>query len=202
MILKQTDKIKKDGYWHEERRVNITRIYGGIAFKGKFFACLLGEEMFLNQSHYFIIAEAEAEQGDSIIDLLDVVRRLDGLFSVQRWFGKLDENTNILLANYNRREYNNGVKSIKVWEVPGNGEWIDEAVSIVHMLTRPLDKRLHFFNESMIVSEMKSNPQTGKIRADEYPRLTALSNVVGGMMRYSAEKVSPSLLEPEPEGDF
>ncbi len=85
--------------------------------------------------------------------------------------------------------------------VPSTGEMIDEAISIVHKLTNGEDKRLHFYSESMIVSELKTMPHKD-LRTDEYPRATALANVVWGMLRYSHEVVNPYDLAPEVEGDW
>ena len=83
-------------------------------------------------------------------------------------------------------------------DTPRIGEYIDNQVSLVHMLVRPVAKRLHFFNESMITAELFSLPKVD-IRADQYHKVAALSNAVAGMLRYSGERDESFDPNPEPE---
>jgi hypothetical protein len=188
MIIKRSSKYNDAGeFWHEGRKVDISRIWGGIAFHGPIkSAIVLGEEIFFNETHYFILAEGETEQHESLMDLLDICRRFDGEYKNQRWFGRLDENVNQSLAVCNKQLYNLGVRNVTVMDVPRIGEFIDLQVSSIHMLVRPSQKRLHFFNESLVKSELLSLPNDD-IKADQYPRATALSNVIWSMLRYSGD---------------
>ena len=85
-------------------------------------------------------------------------------------------------------------------DVPRIGEWIDEQVGSIHMLVRTAAKRLHFFGESMVTAELKSLPSK-EMRADAFPRATALSNVIYGLLRYSGEAAGESLT-PDPDPGF
>lgn len=200
MIIRHSSKYKPNGeFWHAGRKVNISRIFGGVAFLGATkFAVLLGEEQFVTETHLFVLAEGETGPDDSLADLIDICRRLDATFGNQRWFGRLDKNVEGVLAVCNKQLYNTGVKNVTVTDVPRIGEWIDEHMALVHMLVRPTEKRLHFYDESMIAAELKSLP-TRHIRADEWPRATAIANVVAGFLRYSGERVNAEDLTPDPE---
>lgn len=202
MKINRTTKLKQDGkYWHEDRIVNIERIFGGAAFKGiNKFACVLGEESFLGQTHYFVLAEAETEQGESIADIFKAITVLTASYGIKRWFGRIDENIRQTLAVYNKMLYNRGLRNVVISDVPRVGEYIDENLALVHLLTKSEDKRLHFFNESMIAAEIKSIMQHKDIRTEDFPKSTALSNAIGGMLKYSNENVNPEDLEPEVEG--
>ena len=204
MIINRTTKLKSDKkYWHERRIVNIDRVFGGVAFKGiKKFVCVLGEESFLGQTHFFVLAEGETEVGESIMDLLSAVSSLSASYSVKRWFGRTENNIKQTLAVFNKMQYNRGVRNVVISDVPRTGEYIDENLSLVHMLTKAEDKRLHFFDESMIAAEIKSIMQHKDIKAEDYPRSTALSNAVGGLIRHANERVNPEDLVPEPEGVY
>jgi hypothetical protein len=200
MLIKRSSKYLPSGeFWHAGRRVVISRIYGGVSFAGiAKFAVLIGEEQFFNETHYFVLAEGETERDESLVDVIDLCRKFDAEFRNQRWFGRLDANVKEVLAICNRQSYNTGVRNLLVTDVPRIGEWIDEQVAIVHLLVRPQEKRLHFFSESMIPSELQSLP-TKDIRAEDYPRATALANVVAGILRCSAENVTAGDLAPDPE---
>lgn len=200
MIIRKSSKYKPNGeFWHSGRRVNISRIFGGVGLIGAVkFAVLLGEEQFYRETHLFVLAEAETGPDDSLADLIDICRRLDATYGNQRWFGRLDKNVEEVLAVCNKQLYNTGVRNVCIMDTPRIGEWIDEHMAMVHMLVRPTEKRLHFFDESMIAAELKSLP-TRHIRADEWPRATAIACVVAGMLRLSGEQVSPEDISIEPE---
>jgi len=200
MIIKRSSKYLPNGeFWHSGRRVDISRIYGGVAFHGVAkFAVLLGEEHFFNETHYFILAEGETDRDESLVDVIDLCRKFDAEFKNQRWFGRLDVNVKETLAVCNKQSYSSGVRNLMVTDVPRIGEWIDEQLSLVHLLVRPQEKRLHFFSESMIPSELQSLP-TKDIRAEDYPRTCALANVVTGILKCSAENVSAGDIAPDPE---
>jgi len=200
MIIKRSSKYNADGeLWHDGRPVTISRVFGGLGFPR--FAVLLGEERFYQETHYFVLAEAETERSESLIDLIDIARRFQAEYPVLRWFGWLDLNVKEILATYNKQSYSSGVRNLIVMDTPRIGEYIDNQVSLVHMLVRPAEKRLHFFNESMITGELFSLPQVD-IRADKYHKVTALSNAVAGMLRYSGEQNGPIDPNPEPENWF
>lgn len=200
MIIRHSSKYKPNGeFWHDGRRVNISRVFGGVGLLGAVkFAVLLGEEQFFQESHFFVLAEGETGPDDSLADLVDICRRLDATFGNQRWFGRLDKNVEEVLAVCNKQAYITGVRNVCITDTPRIGEWIDEHMAIVHMLVRPTEKRLHFFDESMIAAELKSLP-TRHIRADEWPRATAIACVVAGMLRYSGEQINAEDLAPDPE---
>ena len=197
MITKRSSKFNDDKeLWHDGRPVHVDRIFGGIGFPR--FAVVLGEERFFGETHYFVLAETETERNESMADLIDSCRKLQAEYSVLRWFGRVDVNVKEILAICNRQLYSTGYRGVVVSDVPRIGEYIDQQMSTVHMLVRPSQKRLHFFNESMIQSELFSLP-TRDIKADEHHRATALANVVASMLRYSGDDHQASQAEPLPE---
>jgi hypothetical protein len=199
MIIKRSSKYNASGeFWHDGRKVDINRICGGVSFHGPIkFALVLGEEQFFQETHYFILAEGETGQDESLADVLDICRRFDAEYKNQRWFGWLDTNVQQALAVCNKQLYNTGVRNVVVMDVPRVGEWIDTQISAVHMLVRPSQKRLHLYEESLVKSELLTLPSSD-IRADKYPRATALSNVVNGMLQYSGESEQQGF-DPDPE---
>jgi hypothetical protein len=163
-------------------------VFGGVAFHGPVrFAVVLGEEQFYTQTHYFILSEAETSQQESIADLIDGCRKLEAMFKVMRWYGRLDTNVKEIIAICNKTGYNSGIKNFICSDVPSIGEDIDEMIGTIHRLTRKADKRLHFFGESAIPAEILSLPSR-KIDHEVWPRVTALTNAVHGMMKYSGEQ--------------
>lgn len=198
-LIKRSSKYNPRGeLWHDGRPVQISRVFGGLGFPR--FAVLLGEERFFGETHYFVLAEAEMDRNESVVDLIDTCKRLQAEYPVLRWFGRLDVNIKEILAIGNKQLYATGYRNLVVMDTPRIGEWIDEQVSLVHMLVRPTEKRLHFFNESMINGPLFSLPAV-EIKADQYPQVAALAAVVTGMLRYSGEEgtVDPN---PEPESVY
>lgn len=199
MIIKRSSKYNPAGeFWHDGRHVLVSRVFGGLGFPR--FAVLIGEEHFFGETHYFVLAEGETESNESLVNLVDICRRFNAEYPVLRWFGWLDVNVKEILAIANKQMYSSGVRNIIVMDTPRIGEYIDDQVSLIHMLVRPEGKRLHFFNESMITSELFSLP-TRDIRADQFHRVTALSNAIAGMLRYSGE-IEQSALLPDPEPSY
>lgn len=196
MIIKRSSKYNPQGQlWHEGRQVMISRIFGGLGFPR--FAVLLGEEQFFQETHYFVLAEGYTDENETLVDLIDVCRRFNAEYPVLRWFGRLDVNVKEIIATCNKQMYNSGVRNIVVMDTPRIGDYIDDQVTLIHMLVRPQEKRLHFFNESMVTGDLYSLPSVD-IRADHYPRVTGLANVVAGMLRYSGEQAVVDT-SPEPE---
>ena len=202
MKLNRSTKYKPNGeYWHEGRQVLLTRIFGGVAFHGrKKFSLVVGEEDFYGETHFYILCEAETGEDDSIIDIIDACRKMDATYRTQRWFGLLDKNVSEIIVIQNKLLYAHGLRAFTCMDVPRIGEWIDEQVGSIHMLVRPAAKRLHFFGESMVTAELKSLPSK-EMRADAFPRATALSNVIYGLLRYSGEAAGESLT-PDPDPGF
>ena len=187
----------------EKREVMFQRVWGGMAFDGVPHALVIvGEEKFYNDVHYFILCEAATDQNETMHDLFDIARRLQVEYKVSRWLGRLDTNVKEILSKNNKVMYSSGVGNIVVMDVPRIGDEINHQLSNVHMLTRQHDKRLHFFNESTSVAALKSLSRSAKIRAEENPRATALVNVIGGFLEYSADVIDSSMLYPEPDGMF
>lgn len=187
----------------ELREVHLRRVWGGMAFHGLPHALVIvGEEVFFNDVHYFILCEAATDQNETIHDLFDVARRLQVEYKLTRWMGRLDTNIKEILSKNNKQLYNTGVGNILVMDVPRIGEEVNHALSNIHLLTRAHDKRLHFFNESTSVSALKSLSKSSKIKAEENPRATALANVIGGFLEYGVDIVDESMLIPEPDGMF
>ena len=187
----------------EKREIHFQRIWGGMAFDGLPHALVVvGEEMFFNDAHYFILCEAATDQNETLHDLFDVARRLQAEYRITRWLGRLDINVKETLSKNNKKLYNTGIGNIHILDVPRIGEEINHSLSNVHMLTRAHDKRLHFFHESTSVSALKSLSRSSKIKAEDNPRATALANVIGGFLEYSHDVVSDSMLIPEPDGMF
>lgn len=203
MIINRSDKYNEKGeFWHKGRRVNIVRSWGGIGMHGlPKFVVVVGEEMFGGQSHYYIMVEAECEKGESLADAFSMARRFTAEYRVERWWGRMDTNVDEVLAITNRGFYNKGLNNLVINDTPRLGEWIDEGLSLVQQLAKPRDKRLHFFGKSMIPAELKSC-LFNKNRADDYPRATALTAVIGAIMKHGYERVTEAELMPEPEGVF
>ena len=200
MIINRSSKYNaKREFWHNGRQVMMTRIWGGIAFHGvPKFITLIGEEDYFGDKNFYLIAEGSLEAGEGLTDIINLAVRMTAEYGVKRWFGRLDENISETLTICNKLYYNSGVRTLTVTEVPRIGEYIDENVSLIHMLTRNETKRLYFFGEAMCVGEIKSLP-IKDARAKDFPRATALSNVLAGLLKYQAEKVAPEDLVPPPE---
>lgn len=189
-------------FWYDGRKVDIQRIWGGIAFEGNpLFAVVLGEEQFFNQTHYYILAEGQAEEHEGLADIITMCKRLEAEYKVKRWMGFKDDNIERFLVIMNKASYNSGISNFLVMNAPRRGDYIDEGIALVHSLVTPQDKRLHFYNESMIPSELKALPSID-IKASQWPRATALANVIGGMLLYCHENISSEDLVPEPEESF
>ena len=127
--------------------------------------------------------------------------RFTALYKTKRWLGRLDVNIKEILAVCNKDMYNSGIRGLHVQDVPRINEYIDEAVSLIHNLVKPEKKRLHFFSDSMIPSELTSIPSTN-ITSKSYPKTTALCCVLWGMLRYGHENIDSAMLIPKPEGAF
>jgi hypothetical protein len=197
LIKKLSNKFDEQGrFWHDGRIVQFQRLHGSIHFGG--YTIIVAEEQFFTETHYYTVAEAQMSEGETVQDVLDIARRFESLFKVNKWWGRIDKNVKQILEIYNRQMYNSHTRCIYIEDVPRNGEYIDESHSIVHRLLRPEMKRLHFFDGSMAPAELLGIPHR-KIRADEFPRATALADVIGGLLRYGYDNVCESDLVPEPE---
>ena len=203
MITNKSTKYNDKGeFWHDGRRVIFQRIWGGLSFKGtNLFSVIVGEENFFSTMHFYILLEMETEVNDSIIDLIQASARYTSLYRVDRWLGRLDTNISETLAVSNKSMYNSGIKGLSVMDVPRISEYITEGVGLIQNLVKPSEKRLHFFSESMIPSELVSLP-TNKVKAEDHPRTTALSCVLWGFLRYGHENVDSSMLIPSPEAAY
>jgi len=203
MIINRSSKYNElKEFWHDGRKIQIQRVWGGIGWHGKpHFVVVLGEEQFFDQTHYYILCEGQTEQHESLMDTVDLCRRLEAEYRVERWVGKKDSNIEQILVICSKLQYNSGMKNFIVMDAPRRGEMIDESVSSISRLVKPTDKRLHFYSESMIPAELKSMPLTD-MRITEFPRVTALANVLYGMLTYGHDILTSSDLTPEPEGVF
>jgi len=92
-----------------------------------------------------------------------------------------------IIAICNKSGYNSGIKNFLCFDVPRIGDDIDEMIGTIHKLSRRSDKRIHFYGESMIPAEILSLPAR-KIQSELYPRTTALTSAVHGILKYSAEQ--------------
>ncbi len=203
MKIVKSSKYNSDGeFWHDGRQVEMVRQWGGIGFHGpEKFCCVVGEEHFFGQIHYYILAEAATTGNDSYSDLLDVISNFDIIYKIQRWVARLDKNVDTLLEIYNKKLHAEGRRNIVIHEIPSIGEEIDELVSLVHRILRPKNKRLHFFGESMLPAHLYSVPREG-IRAEDHPAVSALASAVAGLQMIAHEPVRPEMVIPVPEGDF
>ena len=194
MITNKSTKYNADGeFWHDGRRIIFHRIWGGLSFVGeKQNIIIVGEENFFNSMHYYIIVEVETELGDSLMDLFQYAVLLSSLYKSERWFGRLDVNINETLAVSNRTMYNSGMRGLFVTDIPRINEYINEGVGLIQSLVKPQEKRLHFFEESMIPSELFAL-QEGDKDSRLYPRTTALCCVLWGLLRFGYDNVKAIL---------
>lgn len=203
MLINRSSKYNAMGeFWHDGRKVAFNRVWGGLGFHGTAkFAVVLGEEQFFNETHYYVLVEAQTEKSESLVHIFEAATFLEATYKVSRWVGRVDANIQQVLAVYNKKLYNSGIRNLVIMDVPRIGEEIDESISLVHSLVKKEEKRLHFFSESMIPSEIQGLPSRD-IKQELYPRATALANVVGGLLLYSHDAVDQSALEPEVEAPY
>jgi len=201
-IIRSSKYNSHGEFWHDGRQVKMQRVWGGIGFDGvPKFACVIGEEQFFSETHYYVLAECELEQFENHLTLMMVCSRFAAEYKISRWIARLDKSLDNLLEIYNKKLYRDGLQPLRITEHPNVKETIDESVAIVHsMLTRD-NKRLHFFKESMIPSALYHIPES-EIKAKEHPAVTALSCVMAGLNRYIAERITPDLIIPVPEGEY
>lgn len=202
MLINRSNKYNaKREFWHEGRQIHIQRAWGGVAFHGQpKVAIVVGEEDFFTQTNYYILAEGytQPEAGEGLTELISLMQRIEAAYNVKRWFGRLDANVNEVLEICNKMSWKQGLRTITVSDVPRVKEWIDEQIALIHTVTKKENKRLFFFGESMVVGELQQVPKMD-VRADEYPRTTALGNVIASMLKYTQDNYSPEDLMPPVE---
>lgn len=181
---------------HEDRVVRFQRAWGGCSFHGNFLI-VIGEEQLFQETHYYILAEAQL---NDLSEMPGAIRQLTAEYKVEQWLGMLDDNLREFFAISNQMASRSGFRTVYITDVPRIREYIDTQVDLVIGLIKPL-KRLHFFGQSMLPAEMNSVP-TKKIKAEEYPKIEALANVITGMLKYAHENIPDSFLVPEVEPDY
>ena len=160
---------------------------------------IVGEEQFFNQTNYYLLAEGytEPENGEGLTELVSLTRQMEAAYGVKRWFGRLDINIEETLGVLNKQAWRDGLRTIVVSDIPRVGDYIDEQIALIHTVTKKSNKRLFFFGESMVVGELQQVPKSD-VRAEEYPRTTALGNVIASMLKYTRDNyTTEDLLPPE-----
>ena len=179
-------KYKGKEYFHANRRVEFDRIGGGVGWPGEKpgSIVILGETEISNKMHRFVLAEAVCGSfGEILKDVAKLRRRL----KVDSWHSRHVPGSEEYLSIYNAKAFKEGKPLFEFDDdAPDLNDKIQMNVELIRDNVVSGNKLLHFFNDSMLPSELQGLPeQTYRLTNLDYPAIAALGYILFHMEEFA-----------------